>query len=69
MRVKAGIRRPSLTRSVRARTSIRRQVVSRAGLKLPRGYGWARHPRKYVYNKVYRRTTVSPYRLFRRLFR
>lgn len=69
MRVRVGVRRPSLRKSIAARTSIRRQLVNRAGLRMPRGYGWVRHPRKYVYNKVYRRTTVSSLWLLRKLFR
>ncbi|WP_313432700.1 hypothetical protein [Siminovitchia terrae] len=59
VRVKVGMRKPSLKRRISARTSIKRQVVHRAGLKMPRGYGWVRDPKKYVYNKVYNRTTFD----------
>ena len=38
--MKIGIRKPSLSKRVNARTSIKRQVVHRAGIKIPRGYGW-----------------------------
>lgn len=53
--MKFGIRTPSLTKRIAARTSIKRQVVHRAGLKMPRGWGWLRDPKKYAYNKVYNR--------------
>ena len=57
--MKFGFRTPSLKKRISARTSIKRQIVQRAGLKMPRGYGWVRNPKKYVYNKVYNRTTVD----------
>jgi hypothetical protein len=34
-------------------------VVQRAGLKMPRGWGWLRNPKKYAYNKVYNRTSFD----------
>jgi len=55
--MKFGMRKPSLKKRVSARTSLKRQIVHRGGLKMPRGYGWVRNPKKYVYNKVYNRTT------------
>lgn len=57
--MKFGMRKLSLKKRVRARTSLIRQVVHRAGLKMPKGYGWARDPKKHVYNKVYRKTTFD----------
>ena len=56
--MKIGLRKPSLKKSIAARTSIKRQVVHRAGLKMPRGYGWIRNPKKYVYNKAYNKTSL-----------
>lgn len=50
--MKFGIRIPSLKKRISARTSIKRQIVHRAGLKMPKGYGWVRNPEKYLYNKV-----------------
>lgn len=29
------------------------------GLIMPKGYGWLGSPRKYAYNKVYKRTTFD----------
>lgn len=54
-----GIRRPSLKRRLSARTSIKRYIRHSLGLKAPRGYGWMTNPKKYVYNKLYHRTSVS----------
>ena len=67
--MKIGIRTPSLKKRISARTSIKRQIVQRAGLKMPRGYGWVRNPKKYVYNKVYNRTTVDVFKLLKKLFK
>lgn len=67
--MKFGIRTPSLKKRISARTSIKRQIVQRAGLKMPRGYGWIRNPKKYAYNKVYNRTTVDVFKLLKKLFK
>lgn len=67
--MKFGPRKPSLNKRIAARTSIKRQVVHRAGLKMPRGYGWIRNPKKYMYNKVYNRTTFDIFKLLKRLFK
>ena len=67
--MKIGMRKPSLKKRVAARTSIKRQLVHRAGLKMPRGYGWLRNPKKYTYNKVYHRTTFDIFKLLKKLFK
>ncbi|HEY8363267.1 MAG TPA: hypothetical protein VIK77_10365 [Tissierellaceae bacterium] len=67
--MKIGLRKPSLKRRISARTSIKRQIVHRAGLKMPRGYGWIRDPKKYVYNKIYNRTTFDVFKLLKKLFK
>ena len=66
--MKIGIRKPSLSKRINARTSIKRQVVHRAGLKMPRGYGWVRSPRKFVYNKVYNRTSFDIFKILKKIF-
>ncbi len=63
--MKFGIRKPSIKRRVSARTSWKRQVRHRAGLKAPRGMGWVTNPKKAAYNRVYNRTSVSADRLVR----
>lgn len=67
--MKIGLRKPSLKKSVSTRTSIKRQVIHRAGLKMPRGYGWVRNPKKYVYNKVYNKTGFSIFDVLKKLFK
>lgn len=67
--MKIGIRKPSLKKRISARTSIKRQVVHRAGLKMPRGYGWIRNPKKYAYNKVYNKTSFDIFKLIKKLFK
>jgi hypothetical protein len=55
--VRIGFRIPSLRKRLSARTSVRRAVRHRLGLKAPRGWGWITNPRKAAYNRVYTRTT------------
>lgn len=67
--MRIGPRRPSLKKRVSARVSPKRQIVHRAGLKMPRGYGWVRNPKKYMYNKVYNKTTFDPVKMLRKLLK
>ncbi|MET3943181.1 hypothetical protein ABIC22_005993 [Paenibacillus sp. PvP094] len=67
--MKFGFRKPSLRKRVSARTSIKRQIIHRAGVKMPRGYGWLRDPKKAVYNKVYRKTTFDIFSVIKKLFK
>jgi len=57
--MKFGFRIPSITKRIAARTSVKRIVQNELGLKAPRGYGWLTNPKKFVYNKVYNKTTVG----------
>lgn len=60
--MKLGIRKPSLKKSIKARTtakvkrSIKRSVNSLYGKK---GMGLVNNPKKAMYNKVYTKTTIS----------
>ena len=63
------MRKPSLKKRISARTSIKRQVIHRAGLKMPRGWGWLRNPKKYAYNKVYNKTSFDIFKLIKKLFK
>lgn len=67
--MKFGMRKPSLKKRISARTSIKRQIIHRAGLKMPREYGWLRNPKKYAYNKVYQKTTFDIFKLLKKLFK
>ena len=66
--MKFGMRRPSWRKSLAARTSWKRAVRHRLGLKAPRGWGWLAHPHRYLYGKVYRRTTFGVGDILRALF-
>lgn len=57
--MKIGLRMPSLTRRVAARTSPARWVRHSLGVKAPRGWGWLTHPRKAAYNRIYKRTSFG----------
>ena len=57
--MKFGLRIPSITKRIAARTSVKRIVQNELGLKAPRGYGWITNPKKFVYNKVYNKSTVG----------
>ena len=66
--MKFGVRTPSLKKSISARTtgrakrSIKRALIPGYGKK---GRGWITNPRKAAYNKIYRKTTVSIWDLFK----
>ncbi|GAA0362753.1 hypothetical protein GCM10008932_14060 [Alkalibacterium iburiense] len=66
--MKFGMRKPSVKRSLKARTtgrvkrSVKRKVVPGYGKK---GMGWVRNPKKAAYNKVYKKTTFSFWDLFK----
>lgn len=66
--MKFGIRTPSLKRSISARTtgrtkrSIKKALIPGYGKK---GSGWITNPKKAAYNKIYRKTTVSFWDLFK----
>ncbi len=57
--MKFGMRKPSIKKSIAARTSVKRYIRHSLGVKAPRGWGWISNPKKALYNKVYRKTTFS----------
>lgn len=69
--MKFGLRTPSLTRSLKARTtgqlkrSIKREVIPGYGKK---GMGIL-HPKKMVYNKIYHKTSFSLWDVLGKLFK
>ncbi|HKL41667.1 MAG TPA: hypothetical protein VJ962_03715 [Clostridia bacterium] len=67
--MKFGVRKPSLKKKISARTSVKRQVVHRGKVKMPKGTGAIRNPKKAVYNKVYNKTSINPFRLLKKLFK
>lgn len=61
-KMKIGVRKPSIKKSIKARTtgrlkrSVKRSINPLYGKK---GMGWIRDPKKAAYNTVYHRTTVG----------
>lgn len=57
--MKFGLRKPSIRKSIAARTSAKRFVRHNLGFKAPRGMGWITNPKKAAYNRAYNRKTFS----------
>ena len=65
--MKFGMRKPSLKKSIKARTTgkLKRQVKSAINpFYGKKGMGWL-HPKKKLYNKIYKKTTFSIFDLFK----
>ncbi len=68
--MKIGMRKPSIKRSLKARTtgrakrSIKKAINPLYGKK---GMGWIRNPKKAAYNKIYKKTTFSIFDIFKKL--
>lgn len=66
--MKFGMRKPSIKKSIKARTTgrakrkIKKAIVPGYGKK---GMGWIKDPKKAAYNKVYKKTTFSWRDLFK----
>lgn len=66
--MKFGMRKPSIKKSFKARTTgrakraVKKAVIPGYGKK---GMGWIKNPKKAMYNKVYRKTTFSFWDLFK----
>lgn len=66
--MKIGMRKPSLTRSLKARTTSKWKRQAKKAL-IPgygkKGMGWVKNPKKAMYNKVYHKTTFGFSDLFK----
>lgn len=66
--MKFGLRRPSLMKSLKARTTakwkrrIKKMFIPFYG---KRGTGLIKHPKKAIYNRIYSRTTFSIFDIFK----
>ncbi|WP_336950575.1 hypothetical protein [Sphingobium aromaticivastans] len=67
--MKFGVRKPSLKKSIAARTSVKRVVRHSLGVKAPKGMGLLTNPKKAVYNRVYSRTSFSLISLIKKLLK
>lgn len=67
--MKIGMRKPSLTKSLKARTTAKyKRKVKKAFIPAygKKGVGMIKNPKKSVYNKVYKKTTFSFWDLFKK---
>jgi hypothetical protein len=55
--MKFGLRIPSISKRIAARTSPARFVRHNLGIKAPKGMGWITNPKRFAYNKVYNKTS------------
>lgn len=66
--MKFGPRKPSLKKSLKARTTGKAKKAAKTAL-IPgygeKGTGWIKDPKKAAYNKIYRKTTFSLWDLFK----
>lgn len=66
--MKVGIRKPSIKKSISARTTgkakraIKKALIPGYGKK---GTGWIKNPKKAAYNKIYNKTTFGLKDLFK----
>ena len=66
--MKIGMRKPSLKKSITARTTgkakraVKKAVIPGYGKK---GTGWLKDPKKAAYNKVYKKKTFSIFDIFK----
>ncbi|MCT1179898.1 hypothetical protein [Lactococcus lactis] len=66
--MKFGMRKPSITKSLKARTTtkykrkVKKALIPGYGKK---GMGWIKNPKKATYNKVYKKTSFSLWNLFK----
>jgi hypothetical protein len=66
--MRLGMRKPSIKRSIKARTTGRaKRAVKRSVIPLygKKGMGRVKNPKKAVYNKVYHKTSFSLWRFFK----
>lgn len=67
--MKFGMRKPSIKKSVKARTTgkakrkVKNALIPGYGKK---GMGFVKNPKKSVYNNVYKKTTFSLWNLFKK---
>ncbi|WP_341457135.1 hypothetical protein [Alkalibaculum bacchi] len=70
--MKIGMRKPSLKKSIKARTtgkvkkSVKKTVIPGYGKK---GMGWIKDPKKAAYNKVYNKTSFSLLDVIKKIFK
>ena len=67
--MKFGMRKPSLKKSMKARTTGKLKRKTKGAVNPiygKKGMGYIRDPKRAMYNKVYRKTTFSIFDLFKK---
>lgn len=67
--MKFGMRKPSLKKSMKARTTGKLKRKAKGAINPiygKKGTGYIRDPKRAMYNKVYRKTTFSIFDLFKK---
>lgn len=70
--MKIGVRKPSLKKSIKARTTgkakraVKKAVIPGYGKK---GAGWVKNPKKAAYNKIYKKTSISIFDILKKMFK
>lgn len=70
--MKIGVRKPSLKKSIKARTTgkakraVKKAVIPGYGKK---GAGWVKNPKKAAYNKIYKKTSISIFNILKKMFK
>lgn len=70
--MKVGVRKPSLKKSLKARTTGKAKRAIKSSINPlygKKGMGWINDPKKAAYNKVYNKTSFSLFNLIRKLFK
>lgn len=66
------MRKPSVKRSIKARTTsrakraVKKAVIPGYGKK---GMGWIKNPKKAAYNKIYKKTSFSFWDILKKMFK
>ncbi len=63
------VRKPSLKKRTAARISPKRFIRHSMGFKVPKGAGILSNPKKWVYNKIYKRTSFDPFKSLGKMFK
>jgi len=70
--MKIGMRKPSIKRSIKARTTGRATRALKSAVNPTygkKGVGYIKDPKKSIYNKVYNKTSFNPFKLLKKLFK
>ncbi|HAQ40955.1 MAG TPA: hypothetical protein DCM73_09070 [Clostridiales bacterium] len=70
--MKLGLRKPSIKKSIKARTTGRLKREIKGAINPfygKKGMGWIRNPRKAMYNKAYNKTSFSVFDIIKKIIK